>query len=859
MTHARPPIGAPRESQPGSQFPRACAAQMETSRALQPPSEMWGAQAGIAQANAALQFGCLAAPCQQPMSTQKAEVAQGWTALQGAQLFQPFGGSLQQWQEAPVATPQFQGEPWQQWNQDWQQTQLAATPQVQMCTSDQATEHTAAPEACLGNNTQLLQQADQMWETSQPPSEVWPQVPAMRVRGWDAVQQDIGVWGAVQPESGAVWDTVHPSQPSEAWETGQGMQAEAWPVLPDTEGAAWQDPLSAERAEVQGGLVQPEAWTAQQDFQNSVWDADQLTTEGRDDTVLQGPEEELWETVEETNNEESWAEGEAWLGGDAWQHREDHPMRRPPPPPPAKARPDNRVAGTQFGELDEARDADAPPPKARPCPIGARISGESWTGTDPTGVSAESPFPKGSDRAKQWIGRKGAKGVFSRFEPVPKRTVSAPLAKHHAIPPLRGSAARAVTAIAREPELRKPKPKPPSHPPPLSLAQRMGPRPPSGPPPLAEASDSSDDAWGEWKAPESSKPPEPSKPPENADSDDDDDWGDWKVPKQEPQRQEASGLGPIMPLKTSHAKDDAGDMQDDPAESNSDDDWGDWKPSVVAKAPGVKKVSDARILPLAVRPQTEDHDKPESKGNDAPEKKFGELWEEPRAKVGLKLVGEISRNKWTYPLRDESRRSFVGYLQSPMPQEECQQFFDIISQGTEWKTPMGRMGPMPRRTSWMVKSGCSCRYCYGNFEVEPQVFPPWMLRIMAKTMARVGLPLMKDWPNSCNLNLYTDGAMSVGWHSDDESLFQGKFEDALIISLSLGVKRKFELRTNWPEEKDIRVRRMALGNGDIMTMEGMTQKHYQHRVPKEDNIHGPRINLTWRWVKKHTPQCPAST
>merc|ERR1711874_543420 len=112
-------------------------------------------------------------------------------------------------------------------------------------------------------------------------------------------------------------------------------------------------------------------------------------------------------------------------------------------------------------------------------------------------------------------------------------------------------------------------------------------------------------------------------------------------------------------------------------------------------------------------------------------------------------------------------------------------------------------------------------------------------------MPSCGILDKKDWPNSCNLNLYEDGAMSVGWHSDDERLFQGKFRDILIVSLSLGVKRRFELRLNWPEEGEKPLRGMLLGSGDIMTMEGMTQKHFQHRVPKEDDIEGPRINLTW--------------
>eukprot|EP00415_Alexandrium_ostenfeldii_P003916 UN3916 len=100
--------------------------------------------------------------------------------------------------------------------------------------------------------------------------------------------------------------------------------------------------------------------------------------------------------------------------------------------------------------------------------------------------------------------------------------------------------------------------------------------------------------------------------------------------------------------------------------------------------------------------------------------------------------------------------------------------------------------------------------------------------------------------------------MSVGWHADDEQLFQGRFRDCRIISLSLGAPRNFELRLNWPQDGDKEpLVRLPLGNGDICTMEGMAQKHFQHRVPREDNVVGARINLTWRWIVKHGPCCPA--
>jgi alkylated DNA repair dioxygenase AlkB len=137
-------------------------------------------------------------------------------------------------------------------------------------------------------------------------------------------------------------------------------------------------------------------------------------------------------------------------------------------------------------------------------------------------------------------------------------------------------------------------------------------------------------------------------------------------------------------------------------------------------------------------------------------------------------------------------------------------------------------------------------------------FPPWMIELMQNVMPYFGFMNSDEWPDCCNVNLYQDGGHAVGWHSDDEQLFQGKFKDIRILSLSFGVTRKFELRLNWPESGEQSIFKLRLNNGDLMTMEGMTQKHMQHRIPKEDCVTEPRINLTWRWVLKHSPRCPAA-
>merc|ERR1712192_33799 len=238
-----------------------------------------------------------------------------------------------------------------------------------------------------------------------------------------------------------------------------------------------------------------------------------------------------------------------------------------------------------------------------------------------------------------------------------------------------------------------------------------------------------------------------------------------------------------------------------------------------------------------------------------PEKLFGDIWEEPRDRTGLQLVKDICPQgvQWNYMLADEARRSFVGLLSGQLPVELCRRYFDLIHDGTDWQRPESRTGMIPRRTGWMVSRGCACKYRYGGIEVTPQEFPAWMLELMEVVMPYCGLNEHHKWPNSCNLNLYEDGAMIVGWHADDERLFQGKHRDCRIVSLSLGARRKFEVRLNWPQDGERPHWQLSLSNGDLLTLEGMVQKHFQHRIPPEEDITKPRINLTWRWVVRHAP------
>merc|ERR1719382_1696109 len=142
----------------------------------------------------------------------------------------------------------------------------------------------------------------------------------------------------------------------------------------------------------------------------------------------------------------------------------------------------------------------------------------------------------------------------------------------------------------------------------------------------------------------------------------------------------------------------------------------------------------------------------------------------------------------------------------------CTKFFEEVRDGTDWQSPIGSRGKeVPRKTAWMVKDGCECRYRYGGAEVQPQTYPKWMIELLKTVMPMCGLPKESQWPDSCNLNHYIGGDMSVGWHGDDEQLFQGKFQDIRIISLTFGQKRAFQLRTNWPDDDEIKLYKIFLG------------------------------------------------
>jgi len=157
---------------------------------------------------------------------------------------------------------------------------------------------------------------------------------------------------------------------------------------------------------------------------------------------------------------------------------------------------------------------------------------------------------------------------------------------------------------------------------------------------------------------------------------------------------------------------------------------------------------------------------------------------------------------------------------------------------------------IPRRTIFSVAKGCNCTYKYSGVAVKPYVEPDWLAEIREKCVDIAGLD---EQPNSCNINLYRDGNDQVGWHTDDEPLFEGEYNDICILSLSLGSSRTFQLKKKGVKgvARNEATSSFVVSHGDLCTMEGRFQRHYLHAVLREPEVEEPRINLTWRFITKH--------
>lgn len=171
-----------------------------------------------------------------------------------------------------------------------------------------------------------------------------------------------------------------------------------------------------------------------------------------------------------------------------------------------------------------------------------------------------------------------------------------------------------------------------------------------------------------------------------------------------------------------------------------------------------------------------------------------------------------------------------------------------------------------RQTGWYtLDSACTCEYGYSDtwqHQIQSEKMRQVLRDITASVVDVVGGDESEF--NSVNLNYYPQGG-GVGFHADDEFLFDGLNRETRIISLSLCGKstsgesgRKFQVKRKGKKYSND-VQDILLKHGDLMSMEGFFQKYYLHSVWPGDSktqmdhplCQGERINLTWRTIVRH--------
>lgn len=173
---------------------------------------------------------------------------------------------------------------------------------------------------------------------------------------------------------------------------------------------------------------------------------------------------------------------------------------------------------------------------------------------------------------------------------------------------------------------------------------------------------------------------------------------------------------------------------------------------------------------------------------------------------------------------------------------ESNQLFEELLSGINWRQDQikmfGKKFDLPRLTAWYGDEGKS--YKYSGITMNPDPWIPILLSIKKRIEKVVELHF-----NSVLLNLYRHGQDHMSWHSDDEPEL-GK--NPVIASVSFGDTRRFLLKHKY--DKDLEKFEFSLNNGSLLIMQGSTQHFWQHRIAKTAKKINPRINLTFRVIKK---------
>lgn len=186
-------------------------------------------------------------------------------------------------------------------------------------------------------------------------------------------------------------------------------------------------------------------------------------------------------------------------------------------------------------------------------------------------------------------------------------------------------------------------------------------------------------------------------------------------------------------------------------------------------------------------------------------------------------------------------RPEYDYIPNFFSAAEARSILTWLTSNIEWQQEKifiaGQYRTVPRLVAWYGDSAAVYRYSGIDHQPRPWIDKLYDLQQRMEAFAQTQF-------NSVLLNFYRDGQDSMGWHADDEPELGS---EPIIASLSFGAARRFCFKSRdrlHPQKYDL-----ELDHGSCLIMSGNCQKHWLHALPKTAKPIGPRINLTFRWIK----------
>ena len=170
---------------------------------------------------------------------------------------------------------------------------------------------------------------------------------------------------------------------------------------------------------------------------------------------------------------------------------------------------------------------------------------------------------------------------------------------------------------------------------------------------------------------------------------------------------------------------------------------------------------------------------------------------------------------------------------------ESDDYLAQLTNRINWKQEpikmFGKQIMQPRLTA--LYGDVEKKYSYSGITMQPMQWIEPLLKIKEQIE-----PIAAVHFTTALLNFYRNGSDSMGWHRDNEKELG---RNPVIGSVSFGVARKFQFR-NYTDKKQ--VKNIELTHGSFLLMQGETQHHWEHQLPKTSQTILPRINITFRVI-----------